>query len=139
MYVRTTSMELARWLEREGGLWHVEGEATLAAALPLPAPATMLVEALRKTSAHLSVLAPDRSELADLGEDAPVTERELTGAAHVVDGQRVFQLAWVRQDGTVQDSWLLVEQRRQTGRVDANAAAHDLVNSFRRSLSTGRR
>jgi hypothetical protein len=139
MHVRTTSGELAHWLEREGGVWHVEGEAVLAASLPLPSPASALVEALRKRAGELAVLAPDASELGDLGEDAPVTARELSSAAHVVDGQRVFQLAWVQKDGVVQDSWLLAEQRGQSGRVDNGAAARNVVAAFRAAVSTGRR
>jgi hypothetical protein len=139
MHVRTTSAELAHWLEREGGVWHVEGEPALAASLPLPSPASALVEALRKRAMELAVLAPDRSELSDLGEDAPVTARELSSAAHVVDGQRVFQLAWVQKDGTVQDSWLLAEQRGQAGRVDDGTAARSVVAAFRAALPTARR
>ena len=139
MHVRTTSAELARWLEVEGGSWHVDGEDTLAGALPLPAPASSLVDLLRRRPGELKVLAPDRSELAELGEDAPVTARELTSAAHVIDGQRVFQLAWIRPDGIVQDSWLLAEQRASKGRGDDGGAARNLVASFRRAVSTARR
>jgi hypothetical protein len=139
MHVRTTSSELAHWLEREGGVWHVEGETALAASLPLPSPASTLVEALRKRGGDLTVLAPDPSELSALGEDAPVTARELSSAAHVVDGHRVFQLAWIQQDGTVQDSWLLAEQRALAGRVDDGAAARNVVAAFRAAHSTARR
>lgn len=139
MHVRTTSAELARWLEREGGSWHVEGEATLAGSVPLPAPASALVDILRKGSGELEVLAPDGSELVDLCEDAPVTARELTRAAHLIDGLRVFQLAWIRPDGTVQDSWLLAEQRVGAGRGDDGRAARKLVASFRASVAPARR
>lgn len=139
MHVRTTSAELAHWLEREGGVWHVEGEVTLAASLPLPSPASSLVDVLRKRAGELAVLAPDMSELRDLGEDAPVTARELSSAAHVIDGQRVFQLAWVHPDGSVQDSWLLAEQKVRAGRVDDGAAARNVVAAFRASVTTGRR
>src|SRR4051812_40709229 len=131
MHVRTTSAELARWLEREGGVWHVEGEAVLAASLPLPSPASALVDVLRKRPRHLALLAPDTS---DLREDSPVTLSELSSAAHIVDGQRVFQLAWVEDDGTVQDSWLLAEQRGQAGRVDDGSAARSLLAAFRSGM-----
>jgi hypothetical protein len=139
MHVRTTSAELAHWLEREGGVWHVEGEVTLASSLPLPSPASALVDALRKRGGNLAVLSPEKSELGDLGENAPVTARELSSAAHVVDGQRVFQLAWVHADGTVQDSWLLAEQRGPAGRGDDGAAARSVVAAFRAAVSTARR
>ena len=134
MHVRTTANELAAWLERAGGVWHVEGEAKLAASLPLPSPASALVDVLRKRSGALAVLAPDASTLSALDDDAPVTARELSSAAHVVDGQRVFQLAWVHDDGVVQDSWLLAEQQGPPpGSSDDNAAARSVVAAFRAS------
>jgi len=130
MHVRTTADELASWLERAGGVWHVEGESKLAASLPLPSSASALVEVLRKRSGALAVLAPD-TLTAD--EDAPVTARELSRAAHLIDGQRVFQLAWVHDDGVVQDSWLLAEQHGPApGSSDDNAAARSVVAAFRR-------
>jgi hypothetical protein len=130
MHVRTTAMELASWLELAGGVWHVEGESKLAASLPLPSPASALVDALRRRSGALAVLAPDT--LTALDEDASVTARELSSAAHLIDGQRVFQLAWVHDDGVVQDSWLLAEQHGPApGSGDDNAAARSVVAAFR--------
>lgn len=130
MHVRTTAAELASWLERAGGVWHVEGESKLAASLPLPSPASALVEALRKRSDSLAVLAPDTLAV---DQDASVTARELSRAAHLIDGQRVFQLAWVHDDGVVQDSWLLAEQHGPApGSSDDKAAARSVVAAFRR-------
>ncbi|HSO34825.1 MAG TPA: hypothetical protein VLT33_19960 [Labilithrix sp.] len=140
MHVRTTASELAQWLERAGGVWHVEGESRLAASLPLPSPASALVDVLRRRAGALAVLAPETSALTELGDDAPVTARELSSAAHVVDGQRVFQLAWVHEDGVVQDSWLLAEQHGPApGSSDDNAAARSVVAAFRAAVSSSRR
>jgi len=135
MHVRTTATELARWLEQQGGVWHVEGEAVLAKSLPLPTPASSLVDALRKREGELLMLAPETTTLAP---DCDVTARDLATAAHVVDGQRVFQLAWMGPDGTAQDSWLLAEQRAQPDRADAGAAARNVVAAFRAAMATRR-
>jgi hypothetical protein len=133
MHVRTTATELARWLEQQGGTWHVEGEPVLAKSLPLPTPASSLVDVLRRRSADaadLAVLAPDAARFA---EDASIGAHDIAATAHVVDGQRVFQLAWVRPDGTVADSWLLAEQQGRSGRVDNGDAARGVVAAFRAS------
>ena len=136
MHLRTTANELASWLERAGGVWHVEGEPKLAASLPLPSPASALVEELRRRSCALAVLAP---ETLTADEDAPVTARELSGAAHLIDGQRVFQLAWVHDDGVVQDSWLLAEQQGPApGSSDDNAAARSVAAAFRQKPTADR-
>ena len=135
MHVRTTATELARWLEQQGGVWHVEGEAVLEKSLPLPTPASSLVDALRKREGDLEVLAPDTATLAP---DCPVTASDIASTAHLVDGQRVFQLAWVGADGTAQDSWLLAEQRGHSGRVDSGAAARNVVAAFRAAMATRR-
>lgn len=129
MHVRTTAAELARWLDQQGGVWHVEGEPALAKSLPLPTPAQSLVEVLRKRNDEIAMLAPDTTAF---GEDASLLAHEIAQAAHVMDGQRVFQLAWIRPDGTVADSWLLAEQRRKVGRDDDDgAAARGVVAAFR--------
>lgn len=139
MHVRTTAGELAHWLERAGGVWQVEGEAKLAASLPLPSPASALVEVLRRRAGALAVLAPDASALAQLGDDAPVTARDLSSAAHLVDGQRVFQLAWIEEDGVAADSWLLAEQQGPApGSSDENAAARSVVAAFRAAVASRR-
>ena len=132
MHVRTTATELAQWLEQQGGLWHVEGEPVLAKSLPLPTPASSLVEVLRKRSGDLAVLAPETSTFT---EDATVTAAEIAAVVHVVDGQRVFQLAWLQPDGTAQDSWLLAEQHGHSGKGDGGAAARTVVAAFRAAMS----
>ncbi len=134
--MRTTATELAQWLEQQGGQWHVEGEAVLAKSLPLPTPASALVEVLRKRTGDLSVLAPETSSLA---ADASIGAAEIASTAHVVDGQRVFQLAWIGPDGTAADSWLLAEQRGQVARGDSTAAARTVVAAFRAAVATQRR
>jgi hypothetical protein len=136
MHVRTTATELAQWLEQQGGLWHVEGEPVLAKSLPLPTPASSLVEVLRKRAPDASALAVLAPETTALAPDAVVTANEIATAAHVIDGQRVFQLAWIRPDGTVADSWLLAEQQSKPGRADDGAAARNVVAAFRASMST---
>lgn len=136
MHVRTTATELAQWLEQQGGQWHVEGEAVLSKSLPLPTPASALVEVLRKRTGDLAVLAPETSALV---EDAAVNAAEITAAAHVVDGLRVFQLSWIGADGAHADSWLLAEQRGQASRGDPTAAARTVVAAFRAAVATQRR
>lgn len=133
--MRTTATELARWLEQQGGVWQVEGEPALAKSLPLPTPAQSLVEVLRKRNDGLAMLAPDTTTLA---ENASVLAHDIAGAAHVIDGQRVFQLAWIRADGTVADSWLLAEQQARKSRPDDGAAARGVVAAFRASNTTRR-
>ena len=135
MHVRTTATELAQWLEQQGGSWHVEGEPALAKTLPLPTPASSLVDVLRKRgpdAGELAMLAPDTTGLAP---DASVPASELATAAHVIDGQRVFQLAWIRPDGTVADSWLLAEQQSSAG-ADEGAAARGVVAAFRAAVAS---
>ena len=133
MHVRTTATELAQWLEQQGGLWHVEGEPVLAKSLPLPTPASSLVEVLRRRAGDLEMLAPDAT---DLVPDSDVTAPDISTAAHVIDGQRVFQLAWVAPDGTAQDSWLLAEQQKeQSGTSDGGAAARTVVAAYRAAMS----
>jgi hypothetical protein len=105
MQVRTTAVDLARWLEQTGGVWTVEGEPMLVQSLPVPAPAKVLAEALRKRPGELVLLAPDTCDLPDESYAGPT---ELRSAAHDIDGHRVFQLAWVGPDGQ-KDSWLLAE------------------------------
>jgi hypothetical protein len=136
MHVRTTATELALWLEQQGGLWHVEGEPALAKSLPLPTPASSLVDVLRKRSQEIAILAPETTTLA---EDSAVGAGEIATTAHVIDGQRVFQLAWIGPDGTVADSWLLAEQRGHSGRGDGGAAARNVVDRFRAAVATRRR
>jgi hypothetical protein len=138
MHVRTTATELAQWLEQQGGLWHVEGEPVLAKSLPLPTPASSLVEVLRKRAPDASALAVLAPETTALAPDAVVSANEIATAAHVIDGQRVFQLAWIRPDGTVADSWLLAEQQSKPGRADDGAAARNVVAAFRASMATRR-
>jgi hypothetical protein len=135
MHVRTTSSELARWLEEQGGEWHVEGELMLARSLPLPTTARSLVEVLRKRSDAISLLAPDESAFAEGGF---VSADQLARAAHLIEGERVFQLAWIRPDGTAADSWLLAEQRAQKTRADDGAAARGVVAAFRASVAMRR-
>lgn len=136
MHVRTTATELAQWLEQQGGSWHVEGEPVLAKSLPLPTPASSLVDVLRRRSpdaSELVMLAPDATALT---ADAAVSASEIATAAHVIDGQRVFQLAWIRPDGTVADSWLLAEQESKPASVNDGAAARGVVAAFRAAMST---
>ncbi|MBX3190983.1 MAG: hypothetical protein KF819_28565 [Labilithrix sp.] len=129
MHVRTTATELARWLEETGGSWHIDGEPSLAKSLPLPAPASGVVDALRGRSGPIALLAPDDSGLED-GE--PIRPESIGMAAHVVDGERVFQCAWIRPDGTLQDSWLLAEQQGLSGmRNIGTGAAASIIAAFR--------
>jgi hypothetical protein len=130
MHVRTTAAELARWLELQGGGWHVEGEPALSKSLPIPTTAMSLVHVLRKRSAELVVLAPDTSSFAD---DAVIGSKDISSAAHVIDGKRLFQLAWVLADGTVADSWLLVEQQPKPGTSDPGSV-RTVVDAFRAAL-----
>jgi hypothetical protein len=106
MNVRTTVDELARWLEKHGGTWTVEGEPALARSLPVPAPGAVLAEALRGRGGHLAILAPD---VGAFYENAAISYTQLREASFDVDGMRVFQLAWLDPDGTTRDSWLLAE------------------------------
>jgi hypothetical protein len=138
MHVRTTATELARWLEQQGGTWHVEGEPVLAKSLPLPTPASSLVDVLRRRAPEASELAVLAPETTTLAEDAAVSAHEIAAAAHLIDGQRVFQLAWIRPDGTVADSWLLAEQQSKPGSTDAGAAARNVVAAFRAAMGPRR-
>jgi len=127
MHVRTTARDLARWLDRAGGNWTVEGEPSLARSLPLPAPAEALVDALERRDEALAILLPEASSLPC---DAAVAVEDIPAAAHLVDGQRVFQLAWIGPDGALADSWLLAEQRRIRPSEPA-FAAEQVLAAFR--------
>jgi hypothetical protein len=137
MHVRTTATELAQWLEQHGGWWHVEGEPALSKSLPLPTPATSLVDVLRRRTPDVAALALLVPESSAFTEDASVTAHDMATAAHVIDGQRVFQLAWIAHDGSLADSWLLAEQQGQPGRVDDGNAARNVVAAFRAALGPG--
>lgn len=153
--MRTTAKELARWLEQHGGTWHVEGEPVLEKSLPLPTPASSLVDALRKRAdreGELAVLAPETADGSDasspargasgasvaplLAEGTAVTARDLAWAAHLIDGMRVFQLAWIGADGAAQDSWLLAEQGTASSRTGADdgSAARSIVAAYRAAV-----
>jgi hypothetical protein len=129
MYLRTTAEDLARWLERHGGSWTVDGEPTLARALPAPASAPALAQALRGRPGDLVVFAPETCALA---EQALVGLGELPQAAHIVEGHHVFQLAWVTDEG-VKDSWLLAEHDKQAQSGDGEATAARIVAGFRQA------
>ncbi len=106
MNVRTPVDELARWLEKNGGTWTVEGEPALAKSLPVPAPGSVLADALRKRGGELAIMAPD---VGAFHENAVITHAQIRDAAFDMDGMRVFQLAWVDADGSTKDSWLIAE------------------------------
>jgi hypothetical protein len=127
MHVRTTALDLAKWIERRGGHWTVDGEPVLARSLPAPAHAASLAEALRKRPGELLVLVPDGAAFA---EDAFVDMTELQGAAHMIEGQHVFQLAWVTPEG-IRDSWLVAEHDRTIPSGDREETAARIVAGFR--------
>ncbi len=127
MHVRTTALHLAHWLERRGGNWTVDGEPALARSLPAPASAVSLAEALRLRQGDLVVLAPDGCAFA---EDTFVGPTELHSVAHVVEGNHVFQLAWVTPEG-IRDSWLLAEHDRNVPSGDGEVTAARIVAGFR--------
>jgi hypothetical protein len=137
MHVRTTSEDLARWLEREGGLWTVEGEPSLARGLPQPAPAEGLARAIRDRGGELRILVPDASAL---DADARLTTQDLVRAAHDVDGHVVFQLAWVGHDGTLLDSWVLAEHGAMTKsgerKLLPTSSAAKMIEALRRELQS---
>lgn len=137
MHVRTTAAELAQWLEETGGSWHIEGELTLSKSLPLPAPASGVVEALRRRTGEIALLAPEDCGLDDGDWIAP---EDIGMAAHMIDGERVFQCAWLHADGTMMDSWLLAEQQGLSGmrNIGAGAAASVIAAFHARKRSATR-
>jgi hypothetical protein len=132
MHVRTTARDLARWLERRGGNWSVEGEPVLARSLPAPASAESLADALTSRDGELLVLVPDGTAFDD---DAFVGPADLAAAAHMVEGQHVFQLAWVTAEG-IRDSWLLAEHDKAAQSGDGEATAARIVAGFRQAWPT---
>ena len=128
MHARTTAGDLARWLAQQGGHWHVEGEPVLSKSLPLPTPASSLVDVLIRRDGELAMLLPGASPLA---ADAPLAPEQIANAAHLVDGSRVFQLAWIEDGGELRDSWLLCEQRSVLGSYPDDDAATQVIAAFR--------
>lgn len=128
MHARTTAGDLARWLAQQGGHWHVEGEPVLSKSLPLPTPASSLVDVLIRRDGELAMLLPDASPLV---ADAPLAPEQIANAAHLVDGSRVFQLAWIEDGGELRDSWLLCEQRSVRGSYPDDDAATQVIAAFR--------
>jgi len=128
MHARTTAGDLARWLAQQGGHWHVEGEPALSKSLPLPTPASSLVDVLTRRDGELAMLLPDASSLV---ADASLSPAEIANAAHLVDGARVFQLAWIEDSGELRDSWLLCEQRGVRGSYPDDDAATQVIAAFR--------
>ena len=128
MHARTTAGDLARWLAQQGGHWHGEGEPVLSKSLPLPTPASSLVDVLIRRDGELAMLLPDASPLA---ADAPLAPEQIANAAHLVDGSRVFQLAWIEDGGELRDSWLLCEQRSVRGSYPDDDAATQVIAAFR--------
>lgn len=94
----------------------------------MPAPASSLVDALGRRDGHLAMLIPDTSPVV---ADAVLRAEEIGAAAHLVDGQRVFQLAWIGDDGTAGDSWLLCEQRGFRISSPDSDAATQVLAAFR--------
>ena len=92
MNVRTSAAELASWLDQQGGTWTLEGEPALAKTLPMPTPGRVLADALRKRGGELVLLAPD---VGAFMENDTIVAKDIRNAAFDVDGQRVFQLAWL--------------------------------------------
>ena len=137
MFVRTTAQELARWLERAGGNWQVDGEPSLK-HLPQPAPAHGLAAALRKRVEELAVLAPTGCPFP---EGAIVGERDLVRAAHDISGSSVFQLAWIGPDGVPGDSWLVAEHASMTEsaerRLEVTQSGSAMIELLRKELSSG--
>lgn len=129
MHLRTKAEDLARWLERQGGNWTVDGEPSLVRTLPVPASASSLAEVLRRRPSQLLVFAP---ETCGLPEHAYVGAAQLPTAAHLVDGHHVFQLAWVTPEG-VKDSWLLAEHDKTAPSDDGEATATRIVAGFRQA------
>lgn len=134
MFVRTTALALARWLERAGGNWQVDGEPSLK-HLPQPTPAHGLAAALRKRVEELAVLAPAECPFP---EGAIVGERDLVRAAHDISGSSVFQLAWIGSDGVPGDSWLVAEHASMTDRrLDVTQSGSAMIELLRKELSSG--
>lgn len=137
MFVRTTAEELARWLERAGGNWQVDGEPSLK-HLPQPAPAHGLAAAVRKRREELAVLAPAECPFP---EGAIVGERDLVRVAHDVNGSSVFQLAWIGADGAPGDSWLVAEYASMTDsaerRLETTQSGSAMIEMLRKELSSG--
>lgn len=137
MFVRTTAQELARWLERAGGNWQVDGEPSLE-HLPQPAPAHGLAAALRKRRDELAVLAPDECPFP---EGAVLGEHDLVRAAHDVNGSSVFQLSWIGPDGVSGDSWLVAEHSAMTDsaerRLETTQSGSAMIEMLRKELSSG--
>jgi len=125
--VRTTAADLARWLERRGGNWSVDGEPVLARTLPVPTTAESLADALKSRQGELVVLVPDTCPLP---EDSFVGPGDLATAAHMVEGQHVFQLAWVAAEGT-RDSWLLAEHDNMVPSGDGELTAARIIAGVR--------
>ena len=132
MHARTTATDLARWIEQQGGHWHVEGEPALTKSLPMPAPASSLVDALARRDGSLAMLLPEACLIA---ADASIRAEEIASAAHLVDGQRVFQLAWIDADGSLRDSWLLCEQSMRISAPDGDAECEARPTGARRASS----
>lgn len=128
MHARTTAGDLARWLAQQGGHWHVEGEPALSKSLPLPTPASSLVDVLIRRDGELAMLLPDACPLVP---DASLAPEQIANAAHLVDGARVFQLAWIEDGGELRDSWLLCEQRSVRGSYPDDDAATQVIAAFR--------
>jgi hypothetical protein len=136
MHVRTTAAELALWLDAHGGPWTVEGEPALAKSLPVPSPGSMLADALRQRGGELLVLAPD---VGAFYENATIGHKEIRDAAFDVDGNRVFQLAWIEPDGTTKDAWLLCEAdalARSGQTLITPANANNIMNVLQHSRVT---
>jgi hypothetical protein len=129
MHLRTTADDLARWLERQGGNWTVDGEPSLVRTLPSPTSAVSLAAVLRQRQGELLVFAP---ETCALPEHAYVGHAELPATAHLVEGHHVFQLAWVSPEGA-RDSWLLAEHDKMAPSGDGEATATRIVAGFKQA------
>lgn len=134
MHVRTTATDLARWLERRGGSWSVDGEPVLAGSLPVPTTAASLADALERRQGELVVLVPDTCSLQ---EDSFVGAADIESAAHLVEGHYVFQLAWVAAEG-IHDSWLLAEHDAVARSGDGERTAARIVAGVRQAWPTPR-
>ncbi len=113
----------------------MEGEPALAKSLPMPAPASSLVDALSRRDGAIVLLLPDGCSVAP---ESTLTPHDIAAAAHVVDGQRVFQLAWIGPEGDPMDSWLLAEQRSMRLSDPGTDAARQVLDAFRARTKSAR-
>jgi hypothetical protein len=115
--------ELAGWLAKHGGdrLWTVDGDPRIMGTVSLPCSGRELAATLNQLGGRLRVFAPAGAQASSPDELEKLAELEY--------GELVFEVAWLREDGTPEQRWMLAQDTFAERAMQAALAAPDKAAS----------